>query len=249
MFLVILYRSHSPHQKVVAKKSSFCTHCDDGDDDACNPQQQHQPFSTKFLSFSLSSTILFLLLSLSYLPHNPVVNAFHLFSLRYDNHTPLQLKKQLARSSLKGMEKRCGCWGVLTRTVSGVCKSSVSRDSPNTIPRTSLVYDSGINHFLSHIWFCICIYGFYLGCLLPNFEFLAWNLVSMPYSAQFAPVSWTVFDGFIYTFITLFLHLVFSLWHIKVVWFTDILKWVSTIHPLSFWFLTKSCKVFYSLAC
>ncbi|KAA0050133.1 putative receptor-like protein kinase [Cucumis melo var. makuwa] len=40
------------------------------------------------------------------------------------------------------MEKRCGCWGVLTRTVSGVCKSSVSRDSPNTIPRTSLVYDS-----------------------------------------------------------------------------------------------------------
>ncbi|XP_022144967.1 probable serine/threonine-protein kinase PIX7 [Momordica charantia] len=40
------------------------------------------------------------------------------------------------------MEEKCGCWAVLTRTVSGVCKSSASRDSPNTIPRTSLVYDS-----------------------------------------------------------------------------------------------------------
>ncbi|KAG7023502.1 putative serine/threonine-protein kinase PIX7, partial [Cucurbita argyrosperma subsp. argyrosperma] len=40
------------------------------------------------------------------------------------------------------MEKRCGCWAVLTRTVSGVCKSSASKDSPNNIPRTSLVYDS-----------------------------------------------------------------------------------------------------------
>ena len=46
------------------------------------------------------------------------------------------------------MEKRCGCWAVLTRTVSGVCKSSASKDSPNNIPRTSLVYDSGNPLFL-----------------------------------------------------------------------------------------------------
>ncbi|XP_015894187.2 serine/threonine-protein kinase PBL35 [Ziziphus jujuba] len=40
------------------------------------------------------------------------------------------------------MEKKCGCWAVLTRSVRGACKSSTSRDSANTIPRTSLVYDA-----------------------------------------------------------------------------------------------------------
>ncbi|KAF5749633.1 receptor-like protein kinase [Tripterygium wilfordii] len=37
------------------------------------------------------------------------------------------------------MEKKCGCWALLKR---GVCKSSASKDSVNTIPRTSLVYDA-----------------------------------------------------------------------------------------------------------
>ncbi|KAB2020085.1 hypothetical protein ES319_D07G043200v1 [Gossypium barbadense] len=36
-------------------------------------------------------------------------------------------------------DNNCGCWAVLKR---GVCKSSASRDSANTIPRTSLVYDT-----------------------------------------------------------------------------------------------------------
>ncbi|KAK8660904.1 hypothetical protein V6N13_051811 [Hibiscus sabdariffa] len=36
-------------------------------------------------------------------------------------------------------DNKCGCWAVLKR---GVCKSSASRDSANTIPRTSLVYDT-----------------------------------------------------------------------------------------------------------
>lgn len=40
------------------------------------------------------------------------------------------------------MEKNCGCWAVLKRGVRGSCKSSASRDSVNTIPRTSLVYDA-----------------------------------------------------------------------------------------------------------
>lgn len=40
------------------------------------------------------------------------------------------------------MEKKCGCWAVLKRSVTGSCKSSVSRASANTIPRTSLVYDA-----------------------------------------------------------------------------------------------------------
>ncbi|KAJ8768095.1 hypothetical protein K2173_021035 [Erythroxylum novogranatense] len=40
------------------------------------------------------------------------------------------------------MEKKCGCWALLRRGVRGACKSSASRDSPNTIPRTSLVYDA-----------------------------------------------------------------------------------------------------------
>lgn len=42
------------------------------------------------------------------------------------------------------MEKKCGCWSVLKRGVRGACKPSASRDSANTIPRTSLVHDAGI---------------------------------------------------------------------------------------------------------
>ncbi|PON99841.1 Mitogen-activated protein kinase kinase kinase [Trema orientale] len=40
------------------------------------------------------------------------------------------------------MAAKCGCWAVLTRGVRGACNSSASKDSPNTIPRTSLVYDA-----------------------------------------------------------------------------------------------------------
>ncbi|CAN6681240.1 unnamed protein product [Malus baccata var. baccata] len=40
------------------------------------------------------------------------------------------------------MDNQCGCWAVLKRGVSGTCKSSASKDSANTIPRTSLVYDA-----------------------------------------------------------------------------------------------------------
>lgn len=42
------------------------------------------------------------------------------------------------------MDNKCGCWAVLKRGVSGTCKSSASKDSVNTIPRTSLVYDAGV---------------------------------------------------------------------------------------------------------
>lgn len=43
------------------------------------------------------------------------------------------------------MEKKCGCWSVLRRSVSsGSCKPSVEtrRNSANSFPRTSLVYDA-----------------------------------------------------------------------------------------------------------
>ncbi|KAJ4831057.1 putative serine/threonine-protein kinase pix7 [Turnera subulata] len=40
------------------------------------------------------------------------------------------------------MANKCGCWAALRRGVTGSCKSSASRDSANTIPRTSLVYDA-----------------------------------------------------------------------------------------------------------
>ncbi|XP_057988126.1 serine/threonine-protein kinase PBL34 isoform X2 [Hevea brasiliensis] len=40
------------------------------------------------------------------------------------------------------MENKCGCWALLKRGVRGACKPSASRDSANTIPRTSLVYDA-----------------------------------------------------------------------------------------------------------
>ncbi|XP_044472518.1 serine/threonine-protein kinase PBL34-like [Mangifera indica] len=40
------------------------------------------------------------------------------------------------------MEKNCGCWAILRRGVRGACDSSASKDSPNTLPRTSLVYDA-----------------------------------------------------------------------------------------------------------
>ncbi|CAI9100839.1 OLC1v1038023C1 [Oldenlandia corymbosa var. corymbosa] len=40
------------------------------------------------------------------------------------------------------MERKCGCWSVLRRNVRGSCKSSDSKNSVSTIPRTSLVYDA-----------------------------------------------------------------------------------------------------------
>ncbi|KAL0333963.1 UNVERIFIED_CONTAM: Receptor-like serine/threonine-protein kinase [Sesamum angustifolium] len=40
------------------------------------------------------------------------------------------------------MENKCGCWAVLRRGVRGACKSSDSRNSANSIPRSSLVYDA-----------------------------------------------------------------------------------------------------------
>ncbi|CAK9141275.1 unnamed protein product [Ilex paraguariensis] len=40
------------------------------------------------------------------------------------------------------MEKKCGCWAVLKRSVKGACKSSDSKNSVTTIPRTSLVHDA-----------------------------------------------------------------------------------------------------------
>lgn len=45
---------------------------------------------------------------------------------------------------------KCGCWSVLKR---GVCKPSASRQSPNTIPRTSLVHDAGF--VLSYVLFFV----------------------------------------------------------------------------------------------
>jgi len=42
LFLIVRERQFpSPTQKVVGK-SSICTNCDDGDDDACNLQQEQQ---------------------------------------------------------------------------------------------------------------------------------------------------------------------------------------------------------------
>ncbi|XP_052199941.1 serine/threonine-protein kinase PBL35-like [Diospyros lotus] len=40
------------------------------------------------------------------------------------------------------MEKKCGCWAALRRSVRGSCKATASKDSANTIPRTGLVYDA-----------------------------------------------------------------------------------------------------------
>nr|GMC61454.1 probable serine/threonine-protein kinase PIX7 [Ipomoea batatas] len=42
----------------------------------------------------------------------------------------------------EAMESKCGCWAVLRRSVRGACRSSDSKNSPNSIPRTSLVYDA-----------------------------------------------------------------------------------------------------------
>jgi hypothetical protein len=61
--------THSiPHTKKWWEKSSFCTHCDDGDDDACNLQQQSSNNDNNtFLSISifLSSHLPLSLLSVS----------------------------------------------------------------------------------------------------------------------------------------------------------------------------------------
>lgn len=66
--------THSiPHTKKWWEKSSFCTHCDDGDEDAWNlqqEQQQQQQQQQHFLSLSFSFTHLFpLALSLLF-PHH-----------------------------------------------------------------------------------------------------------------------------------------------------------------------------------
>ncbi|KAB5514658.1 hypothetical protein DKX38_028564 [Salix brachista] len=44
------------------------------------------------------------------------------------------------------MGSKCGCWPVLKLGVRGSRKSSASRDSANSIPRTSLVYDAEESH-------------------------------------------------------------------------------------------------------
>ncbi|KAJ4958057.1 hypothetical protein NE237_025168 [Protea cynaroides] len=40
------------------------------------------------------------------------------------------------------MEKKCGCWMPFKRGVKGISNSSASKDSTNTLPRPSLVYDA-----------------------------------------------------------------------------------------------------------
>lgn len=43
------------------------------------------------------------------------------------------------------MERKCGCWAVLKLSVKGPCKSSDPKKSANSIPRTNLVYDAGMD--------------------------------------------------------------------------------------------------------
>ena len=77
-FLVILTdstvherESHPPHKRWW--KSSFCTHCDDGDDDACNLQQQTTSTIPLSLSLSLSPSLSSLFsFTLSFLPSLPI---------------------------------------------------------------------------------------------------------------------------------------------------------------------------------
>lgn len=45
-------------------------------------------------------------------------------------------------------ENKCGCWSVLKRGVRGA--SASSKDSANSIPRTSLVHDAGKFFFSFH---------------------------------------------------------------------------------------------------
>ncbi|KAL3535890.1 hypothetical protein ACH5RR_004351 [Cinchona calisaya] len=40
------------------------------------------------------------------------------------------------------MEKKCGCWAILRLSVRGACKTSDPKNSANSIPRTSLVFDA-----------------------------------------------------------------------------------------------------------
>ena len=44
------------------------------------------------------------------------------------------------------MEKTCGCWAVLRLSVRGTCKSFDPKNSAIAIPRTSLIYDAGIDN-------------------------------------------------------------------------------------------------------
>lgn len=71
------------------------------------------------------------------------------------------------------MEKKCGCWAVLRRNVRGSCKSSASKNSANSIPRSSLVYDAGLINF-HFFWFnfkliVIDLFPFFYGLLFDSF--------------------------------------------------------------------------------
>lgn len=71
------------------------------------------------------------------------------------------------------MENKCGCWALLKRGLTGACKSSASKDSANTIPRTSLVYDAGIYVLLlllvsiSHYKFTL-LFSYFDSSFLPK---------------------------------------------------------------------------------
>lgn len=154
-------RGSHPPQKRWWQKSSFCTHCDDGDDDACNLQQQHQQSNTNTKKTSTPKFPLSLFLfSLNTTP--PLFPLSLFMTIVYTHklqawwwwisvcfHAIVVLTTHeswdLERTT---MDKKCGCWAVLRRGVSGACKSSASKDSANSIPRTSLVYDAGIYTYI-----------------------------------------------------------------------------------------------------
>ncbi|KAJ8753101.1 hypothetical protein K2173_017636 [Erythroxylum novogranatense] len=77
------------------------------------------------------------------------------------------------------MENKIGCWAVLRRGARGGCKSSAStRDSPNSIPRTNLVYDAATQtRYLNASNRELC----------PNDSELSWDNTDPPPTANKSP--------------------------------------------------------------
>ena len=65
--------------------------------------------------------------------------------------------------------EKCGCWAVLKRTVSDASKSSPSsKHSPNSIPRVTLLYDSGT--LWKFYFFFIFFYFNHLGLVIKSWS-------------------------------------------------------------------------------
>lgn len=94
------------------------------------------------------------------------------------------------------MEMKCGCWAVLRRSVRGACNSSDPKNSANSIPRTSLVYDAG-----NKTWFLASMISLNFGLIMfPVSFFLLSSMVELNNSKLFQILAIRKVTVFLFSF-------------------------------------------------